>query len=129
MAAQNPSKNTSGAKAVATMMSTINTTNPKCSNVAGRGRTVFERSAPDEPWRASTLTKSDILRMPEIGIEIPVTECYEDSPSPEEGEATEVVSLVSIQSVTPLDQDLQGHLPIASTQSRYGHVCSGSQRR
>ena len=39
-----------------------------------------------EPWRASTLTKGDILHMPEIGIEIPVTEFYEEITFPEEGE-------------------------------------------
>jgi Uma2 family endonuclease len=50
------------------------------------GLTVFERSIPDEPWRATTLTKDDILRMPEIGIEIPVAEFYEDLTFSEEGE-------------------------------------------
>jgi Uma2 family endonuclease len=54
----------------------------------GVGLTLFERSNPDEPWRASTLTKDDILRMPEVGIEIAVTEFYEDISFPEEGEVT-----------------------------------------
>ena len=45
---------------------------------ASVGLTVMEREWPDEPWRLSTLTNGDILRMPEIGIEIPVAEFYED---------------------------------------------------
>jgi len=44
----------------------------------GIGLTVMERERSDETWRATTLTTDDILRMPEIGIEIPVTEFYED---------------------------------------------------
>jgi hypothetical protein len=32
----------------------------------------------DEPWTATALTGDDILRMPEIGIEVPVGEFYED---------------------------------------------------
>lgn len=51
------------------------------------GLTVFERDRADEPWRALTLTNDDTLRMPEIGIEIPVAEFYEDISFPEEGEA------------------------------------------
>jgi Uma2 family endonuclease len=51
------------------------------------GLTVFERTTPDEAWRASTLTKDDILRTPEIGTEIPVAEFYEDISFPEEDEA------------------------------------------
>jgi len=39
--------------------------------------TVMERERPDETWRATTLTNGDTLRMPEIGIEIPVAEFYE----------------------------------------------------
>ena len=38
----------------------------------------MEREQPDEIWRITTLTNDDILRMPEIGIEIPVAELYED---------------------------------------------------
>jgi Uma2 family endonuclease len=38
----------------------------------------FERTNADEPWRATALTGDDILRMPEIGIEVPVGEFYED---------------------------------------------------
>jgi hypothetical protein len=39
--------------------------------------TVFERSGPDDIWRAATLTRDDSLTMPEIGVEIPVSEFYE----------------------------------------------------
>lgn len=42
------------------------------------GLTVFERANGEEEWRATALTGDDILRMPEIGIEIPVAEFYED---------------------------------------------------
>ena len=42
------------------------------------GLTVMERERPDEAWRVATLTGDDILRMPEIGIEIPVAEFYVD---------------------------------------------------
>ena len=42
------------------------------------GLTVMERETPDEAWRTTVLTNDDILRMPEIGIEIPVAEFYED---------------------------------------------------
>jgi Uma2 family endonuclease len=53
------------------------------------GLTVFERSGPDEIWRAATLTKDDSLDMPEIGIEIPVAEFYETIAFGEEGEASD----------------------------------------
>ncbi len=42
------------------------------------GVTVLTREHADEQWRISTLTEEDTLRMPEIGIEIPVAEFYED---------------------------------------------------
>jgi Uma2 family endonuclease len=42
------------------------------------GLTVMEREGPDEVWRVATLTSDDILRLPEIGIEIPVAEFYVD---------------------------------------------------
>lgn len=51
------------------------------------GLTVMERNGPDEIWRATTLTAGDVLRMPEIGIEVPVTEFYEDLAFPEEDAA------------------------------------------
>jgi Uma2 family endonuclease len=44
----------------------------------GIGLQVLERANADEPWRATALTGDDILRMPEIDIEIPVSEFYED---------------------------------------------------
>lgn len=44
----------------------------------GVGLTVMERERADEAWRATALTGEDTLRMPEIGIEIPVAEFYED---------------------------------------------------
>ena len=41
------------------------------------GMTVFERDNAHDQWRAMTLTGDDTLRMPEIGIEIPVAELYD----------------------------------------------------
>lgn len=52
------------------------------------GLMVMERERPDEPWRTITLTNDDILRIPEIGIEIPIAEFYEDMTFLEEGEAS-----------------------------------------
>jgi Uma2 family endonuclease len=42
------------------------------------GLTVLERNRPDEAWRASTLTTGEILGMPEIDIEVPIAEFYEN---------------------------------------------------
>jgi Uma2 family endonuclease len=42
------------------------------------GLTVLERSEPDETWRTTVLADGDFLRMPEISIEIPIAEIYED---------------------------------------------------
>ena len=42
------------------------------------GLTVMERERADEAWRGTALISDEILRMPEIGIEIPVIEFYED---------------------------------------------------
>jgi Uma2 family endonuclease len=53
---------------------------------ASVGLTVMERAAPDEAWRATVLTNEDTLRMPEIGIEIPVGEFYEGITFPEQDE-------------------------------------------
>ena len=39
--------------------------------------TVMEREQAEETWRATTLTSGDTLRMPEIGIKIPVAEFYD----------------------------------------------------
>ena len=44
---------------------------------ASMGLTVLERSAGDPKWTVSTLTEGDILPLPEIGIEVPVTELYD----------------------------------------------------
>jgi Uma2 family endonuclease len=41
------------------------------------GITVLDRDTAEDPWRAFTLTGDDALRMPEIGIEIPVAEFYD----------------------------------------------------
>ena len=51
------------------------------------GLTVMERNGPDEVWRATSLTDDETLGMPEIGIEIPVTEFYEGLSFPEDSEA------------------------------------------
>lgn len=52
---------------------------------ASIGLTVLQRSAGNQPWTATTLTTGDILRMPEVGIEIPVTELYDDTELPDAG--------------------------------------------
>jgi Uma2 family endonuclease len=41
------------------------------------GVQVLERAAPEQAWQTTGLTDGDILRMPEIGIEIPVAAIYE----------------------------------------------------
>ena len=41
------------------------------------GLTVMEREAAGEHWTLSTLIAEDVLRMPEIGGEIPVAALYE----------------------------------------------------
>ena len=46
--------------------------------------TVFERLGDD--WVGHLLTEGAVLRMPEIGIELPLAETYADVPLPEEGE-------------------------------------------
>ena len=53
----------------------------------GVGVTVMERTEPDEAWRTTVLTSGDVIRMPEIGIEVPVTEFYESMSFPEDDEA------------------------------------------
>jgi Uma2 family endonuclease len=50
------------------------------------GLTVMERSSPDQIWQTTVLTNDDTLRMPEIGIEIPVAEIYEGIDIGEAGE-------------------------------------------
>jgi Uma2 family endonuclease len=44
---------------------------------ATAGATVLERSAPDQRWTASALTGGEVLPLPEVGIEVPVSEFYE----------------------------------------------------
>lgn len=41
------------------------------------GLQVLERYSPDQSWQTTALTGDDILRMPEIGIEIPIAEIYD----------------------------------------------------
>ena len=45
---------------------------------ASAGLTVFERTGEGQSWIASTLLSGDTLQMPEVGIEVPVGEFYED---------------------------------------------------
>ena len=42
------------------------------------GLTVFERLGAGDNWTASTLTEDDVLQMEEIGVEVPVSELYQD---------------------------------------------------
>ena len=49
---------------------------------ASIGVTVLERSGAAEKWTVTTLTASDPLAMPEIGVEIPVAELYEGTDLP-----------------------------------------------
>jgi Uma2 family endonuclease len=37
---------------------------------------VFARDGEDEDWIATALTEGDMLRLPELGIELPLAECY-----------------------------------------------------
>ena len=48
------------------------------------GVTVLERQQGDAPWITSPLGNDGILRMPEIGIEMPVAEIYRDITFPEQ---------------------------------------------
>ena len=43
------------------------------------GLTDHTRAQAGDPWTTTTLTDGDVLRMPEIGIEIPIAEFYEDT--------------------------------------------------
>lgn len=52
---------------------------------SGVGLTVFERPGGGADWTATALTVDDTLRMPEIGIEIPVAELYEGVDLPDVG--------------------------------------------
>lgn len=40
--------------------------------------TVLERKGPEELWRASALALEDAIELPEVGIEVPVSELYRD---------------------------------------------------
>jgi len=44
---------------------------------SGVGLTVMQRSSSDQIWQTTVLTGEDILRLPEVGIEIPVAEIYD----------------------------------------------------
>ncbi|HVC60318.1 MAG TPA: Uma2 family endonuclease [Acetobacteraceae bacterium] len=46
------------------------------------GLAVYARAMGDDNWIATALTEGDALRMPEIGIEIPVAEFYEGTDLP-----------------------------------------------
>jgi len=41
------------------------------------GLTGLQRSSPDQIWQTTVLTGEDTLSLPEIGVEIPVTELYD----------------------------------------------------
>jgi Uma2 family endonuclease len=49
----------------------------------GVGLTVFSRGREGQDWTAKALTGEDLLPLPEIGIEIPVAELYQDVDFPE----------------------------------------------
>jgi Uma2 family endonuclease len=53
------------------------------------GLVVHSRATGDDPWVAAALTTGDILRMPEIGIEVPIAEFYQGTGAmpPEEARA------------------------------------------
>ena len=50
---------------------------------ASIGLTVFARSTGDQDWQATALTAEDTLQIPEIGVEIPVAEFYEEVDLPD----------------------------------------------
>lgn len=47
--------------------------------------TVLSRPAADQDWTAAVLTGEDVLHLPEVGIEVPVAELYEDVDLAEDG--------------------------------------------
>ena len=53
------------------------------------GLMVLHRQTADEPWTTSTLTEGDVLKLPEIGTEIPVSEIYEGIDFAEQDNASE----------------------------------------
>jgi len=56
---------------------------------SGIGLTVMERSGPDQVWQTTVLTRGDILRIPEVEIEIPVSEFYDDITFADQDEASD----------------------------------------
>lgn len=54
----------------------------------GVGATVMERASPQDVERLTALNRDDVLRMPEIAIEIPVAEFYEDIAFPTDRETS-----------------------------------------
>ena len=42
------------------------------------GATILERRTAEEPWTTTALAAGDVLRIPEVGIELPVDELYEN---------------------------------------------------
>ena len=56
------------------------------------GLAVHARSNGEDPWTATALKEGEVLRMPEIGIEIPIAEFYEGTDLLDaSGEATEAM--------------------------------------
>jgi Uma2 family endonuclease len=53
------------------------------------GLMVMERSSTEQVWLTTVLTNDDILRMPEIGIEVPVAEIYEGIEFPDQDSISE----------------------------------------
>ena len=51
------------------------------------GLMVLERQQAEDPWTTTVLTNGDVLAMPELGIEIPVTEIYEGISFPDQEDA------------------------------------------
>lgn len=52
------------------------------------GLQVLERTSSEQVWQTTVLATGDILRMPEIGIEITVAEIYEGISFPDQDEAS-----------------------------------------
>jgi Uma2 family endonuclease len=51
------------------------------------GLTVLHRNRADDPWTTNVLTNEDSLAIPELAIEIPIAEIYEDIPFPDQDDA------------------------------------------
>ena len=50
------------------------------------GLVVYSRANGEQPWIATALIEGEVLRIPEIGIEIPIAEFYEGTDLPEPGD-------------------------------------------